>query len=1192
MAKDNPWVGPASFTSKDKERFFGRDDEARELGYLLLSRRAVLLYAQSGAGKTSLLQAKVIPGFEASRKLRVLPLTRVSGPVAAENPYVANTLAGLGLTGCSLPTALDVLLGPEPEFSERDAPPPVLLVIDQFEEVFTFRPDLIRARSEFFEQLRTCLALHSSLRLLLAMREDYLADMDSFAGYLPDRLRTRMRMERLTARQALEAISKPAENAGRPFAPNVASSLVDNLRRVQKPPRSGEKSGEASGEKAEADHYLGPYVEPVHLQIVCRQLWAKLPDDPPRGEREISSSHLEKLAGVDAALTEFYRGSLVAVLALREQAATGEGAALEPVPVVTERQLRDWVGTHLITPAKTRDLVYRDQKDTAGLPNAAASVLAGKYIIRADTRPAGTFYELSHDRLVEPILADNLAWAATYQNPVALAFRRNPDQLMDGSALKDALLFAREHPYELTGPEKAFLLESRRAKSRRNWLRGAAALVMLGLAVLLGIARWESLQARSMAFSAQAEGFLADADRARAMAKGMDMEAMRYLSKQNAHSLVTRAMSLKLDTRDGKVSGAVFSPDARRIVTTGEFGAAIVWDAFTGEKLYTLESSADSENLKGAVFSPDSKRIVTASEDGTAKVWDAASWKRLATLRPDEDPVAVVRVEFSPDNKRIVAVRSDNTATLWDAVTYRRITKMEAHTGDINSAVFSPDSKLFVFAGDDNQAVVWDAATGTKSMILPGPVDATRKGPSGMLMAAFSPDSRLIVTAGLDGKAVVWDAFSGHRKQILSGHRGAVITAAFSPDGMRIVTASFDKTARLWDVATGKSAELKGHTDRVYSAAFSPDGKRVVTAGADKTARLWEVATARSMVELKGHSARVVSAAFSPDGTRIVTASDDETVRVWNLLGWASVSEPVVHGEPVFSAAFSPDGKLIVTASADKTAKVWDAATGTERSTLSGHTDEVNRAAFSPDGKLVVTASADHTARLWDLASGQSIWELKGHEGKVNSAAFSPRGEFVVTASEDKTAKVWDVLSGAERWTLSGHQHGINSAVFSPNGEFIVTASDDDTAQVWDVKKRTLVTTLKGHQNFVTSAAFSPDGKRIVTGSADRTACIWDAATGKQPLFCLTGHTLPVSSVSYSPDGKLILTAGYDRTTRTWNATSGELLSSLAGHKAMVLSAAFSPDGQRVVTAGWDGTARIQRVVTMEEISRLLRKSK
>lgn len=219
------------------------------------------------------------------------------------------------------------------------------------------------------------------LSLLLSMREDYLADLDSYAGLLPDRARTRMRLEHLTYPNAIAALRGPAALAGRPFAIGVAEELADNLR---------------AGDK---------YVEPVQLQIVCQQLWSRLPE----GKAEIDAADVKEFADVDDALTKFYRDAI------------GKAAASTSV---SERALRDWFGRQLITPARTRGLVYRGEKETEGLPNAAVNSLRDSYIVRAEIRGNNTWYELAHDRLIEPILEDNQNLRAAYRNPVAEACER------------------------------------------------------------------------------------------------------------------------------------------------------------------------------------------------------------------------------------------------------------------------------------------------------------------------------------------------------------------------------------------------------------------------------------------------------------------------------------------------------------------------------------------------------------------------------------------------------------------------------------------------------------------------------------------------------------------------------------------------------------------------------------------------
>ena len=799
MAENNPYVGPASFGENDRGRFFGRDDEARELSYLLIARPAVLLYAQSGAGKTSLLQAKVVPDLRESGEMRVLPIARVSGDAEGENIYVANALAGLKLKATAAKLT-DALVSVFAETQDAEEQPPHLLIFDQFEEIFSFRPELGEQRREFFEQLRDCLAAYPKLGLLLSMREDYLADMDSFAGYLPDRLRTRMRMEQLSEKQAHDAIARPAKDAGKPFDAGVAGKLTDDLRRVQ-------TSHKSSAQATSDGHALGKYVEPVQLQIVCRQLWAKLPDDATT----ITGEQVETLARVDDALTNFYRDALKAVR--------------EKVPTLCERAVRQWFSEHLITSAKTRGMVYQGESETEKLPNAVVEVLREKYILRADIRPSGTWYELAHDRLVEPILADNLEWRASYKNPIADALQRGADNLLTGSALVDALRYAKENPGEPNAEEQQFLrkseIEAKKAKVRRRTAIAVTAVVMLTLSILTIWAYRQKRVAQSSALAAQAGTLLAQGEREESLDRAI--RAFGVADTEEAREAVARAfpqLAAKLESHAGSVLSAMFSPDGQRILTVNDDGTARVWNIATGHLL----TQVDVGNFVTATFSPDAQRIFIASLDERARVWNVATSQQVAKLKGKTD--VVESAAFSPDGKRIVTVSQDGTAGVWDAATGEQLAKLEGHTGRIISA-------------------------------------------------AFSPDGQRIVTASSEGTARVWNAATGQQLAKLEGHTDQVYSAAFSPDGQRIVTASEDRTARVWNAATGQQvAKLEGHTDLVDSAAFSPDGQRIVTASCDGTARVWNAATGQQVAKLEGHTDAVYSAAFSPDGQRIVTASE------------------------------------------------------------------------------------------------------------------------------------------------------------------------------------------------------------------------------------------------------------------------------------------------------------------------------
>jgi tetratricopeptide (TPR) repeat protein len=149
----------------------------------------------------------------------------------------------------------------------------------------------------------------------------------------------------------------------------------------------------------------GEFVETVQLQVVCQTLINKLAPDAT----EISMEHLEAYGSLDKALQVFYEDSIREVVQetrkeLREKGETE----------LTEGILRSWFEKKLITPAHTRGLAYRGTTHTEGLPNEAVDVLDQAHIIREERRGSGRWYELSHDRFIDPILTSNKEWLVQY----------------------------------------------------------------------------------------------------------------------------------------------------------------------------------------------------------------------------------------------------------------------------------------------------------------------------------------------------------------------------------------------------------------------------------------------------------------------------------------------------------------------------------------------------------------------------------------------------------------------------------------------------------------------------------------------------------------------------------------------------------------------------------------------------------
>ena len=439
---DSPFVGPRPFEKEDSDRFFGRTRETEELLSLIIAHRAVLVYAQSGAGKSSLLRAGVIKRLE-DQQYQVLHSARVHGllrndvpPESVQNIFVyhavqywAATLPGSESVKDHAKTTLSHFLKPlvaVPAAGEESSPP-LIVILDQFEEFFTTNQHRWQERRPFFDQLAQALHDLPTMKVVFVMREEYIAQLEPFTDLLPEKLRPRMHLERLRGNAARSAVVKPFENRGLSFDPNAADELMAELSEIRV--AEGDKFRETRGE----------FVEPVQLQVVCQSLWENLPSEwkngpnaSSDGSRLITAEYIERFGDVDNALACYYDRSV-------ERATAASGGR------IGEGELRRWFGTALITPTGTRGLAFRGAPGaTWRIPGLALKELEEAHVIRREDRSGTTTHELTHDRFIEPIQKSNDKWLARYQDAERSRAKleehaaRGSDDLLDELALHDA----------------------------------------------------------------------------------------------------------------------------------------------------------------------------------------------------------------------------------------------------------------------------------------------------------------------------------------------------------------------------------------------------------------------------------------------------------------------------------------------------------------------------------------------------------------------------------------------------------------------------------------------------------------------------------------------------------------------------------------------------------------------------------
>jgi WD40 repeat protein len=1050
---DSPFVGLKAMTEADADRFFGRNEEIAEIIAKLKQHRLVAIVADSGAGKSSLAQAGLVPAFRGGaladaggrepddRLWHVVVMRPRRDPMEGLRRGVTEAAERLGRCAeecAALRKRIQVGDPSEAAYAIRcDLPvakTQTLLIVDQFEELLTETGEGQRGP---YVDLLMALEAAGGFWIVLTLRVDHFnlcrPLVALFEHLTRDNQDAVLRLRRITDAGIAEAVRNPLRLAGHTDAAEQ-DALIGSIRR---------DITDRAGDLA-------------LVQMALYAMWQKHQADH-----------------VDLLVAYAQLGGVVGALA--HEAEHVRTQRLD----ATERVLLGSIFVRLVRLGETGGATRRagDLADFEGPRRALIAKLAteecGRLLFAGERS-----VEIAHEALITqwPWLQNTLNEASgdirVLDRLMDKAHRWNTigsraaEHLATGAEREEFGALAECHPEWPSRTEGEFIAASDAAegaarkdregqRARARW--ATIGIFLVGLIALAGALYQmrETAKREAIVLTTLAHRAVADQKYETAMKIGV-----HGLPAPGSSPLALGWSRPEMSGLEAKLAGAAqLTPLVR-------------------------ELKGHSEPVLSAAFSADGARIVTASGDKTARLWDAASGEMLRELKGPGG--AVKSCAFSADGRRIVTASRDGTARVWDAVSAEMLRELKGHGWPVNSAAFSTDGARIVTASDDQTARVWDAASGEMLREL------KRHGGS-VMSAAFSTDGGRIVTASWDRTARVWDAASGEMLRELKGHGDAVMSAAFSSDGRRIVTASWDRTARVWDPARGGMLhELRGHGGPVNDAAFNADGARIVTASED--ARVWDAASGEMLRELKGHGGAVTSAAFSTDGGRIVTASDDRTARVWHADSGEMLRE-LKHGAGVRNAAFSADGRRIVTASGDKTARVWDADSGEMLRELKDGAG-VRNAAFSPDGRRIVTASDDRTARVWDAASGEMLRELKGHNDALTSAAFGPDGRRIVTASWDQTARVWDAASGEMLRELKGHGGWIMSAAFSTDGERIVTASWDSTAQVWDAASGEMLRELKGHGHAVTSAAFSTDGKRIVTASGDETARVWDVRLG------------------------------------------------------------------------------------------------
>jgi len=962
-------------------------------------RKLTIIHGQSGVGKSSILQAGLIPALkQRSIGIRdVLPVLQQVYPdwiIELGNrlrdaladlpriPYQGRSYEYLPIQTGDAEAQKCILNQLE---KHEDYNLLTVLIFDQFEEFFFIYKDP-SSRRKFYEFLRECLDI-PYVKVILSLREDYLhyllecnnrlANFDVINNNILDK-DILYYLDNFSLEDAKLIIQNLTQNSQLVLETLLIDELVKDLARD-----------------------LGE-VRPIELQVVGAQLQTekitKLEQYQQHGPKEIF---------VGRFLEEIVKDC---------------GADNEQIAKLVLYLLTDENNTR---PLKTRaDLELELDVKTEKLDLVLEILVQSGLVLRVPASPTDR-YQLVHDYLVPFVRQQQSA------RLIAELEKEREQRKLTEAKLNEVL--------------KQQLLETRRGllwKVTLGTISGA-------LAIFLPVVLVSQNNTQLISMSTEAKGLLKSNRDLEALVKsikagkrlqewwsiGVKPETEMQVKAALQDVVYTIKERNSLEGHSDAVTSVSFSPNGKMIVSGSADGMVIIWNR-DGKKIKDFK--AHEKKITSLAFSPNSEKILSASEDKTLKLWSLQG-KTNATFNGHEDEIT--SFSFSPDGQKVISGSRDKTLKLWN-LDGTQIKTFKGHTQSINSVTFSHDGRIIASTSEDGMMKLW-SINGKEIKTLYDQGDGV----------SFSPDAQTIVIhrngdlilRRLDGSFIKSYSSSYSSKQSL----------VFSSDGQIIHSAGFSGAViypSILEINTEKRVNLSftGHTNTVNSVSFSPDGKTLASGSEDKTVKIWNLENKNFQISNENEANEINEVSFSPNGQLVASIINNKEVKLWQPNGTLNTTLPGSNS----NISFSADSQKLVSATQMRTFQLWQQ----DGTLLKTHQDEVVNSSFSPDGQIIALVKNDNTVEL-SSNDGKLIKILQGHKDKISKISFSSNGESLATASDDKTVKIWR-RNGTLITTLNG-LNKVSMINFSPDGEIIVIASEDKTIKFWR-RDGTLITSFNG----------------------------------------------------------------------------------------------------------------------------------
>jgi|GEM_PF-3423457 len=1120
---ENPFLGLKPYELKDRKKFYGRDKDLFLMKDRVFSGRTTLLFAASGVGKTSFINAKIIP--ELNEQYYIVyhnqwtvgePLQNLKESLSASAPpeRADGSLEPPGPQN-SLINQLSGFIKSKAEFTTPKNR--CLIILDQFEEVFQHHANE-KYFAKFIEELSELINFNEcNARVMFSMREEFLGELSIFDNKIPDLFGNYYRLKCPNKQEAQEIIERTCSLVERPVDASKLEILVGELTQADK---GRLIDGDAH---LHEDSFERDIVAPPYLQIACQRLWNKqFPStDGERTDDQNGNSKERFLTNYQSGdawrmLRLFCREKL-ANLSNRERALLADAFDF----LVTKRGAKmAYELSSLAEHMGVEEKVLKDVLLKLSRPESR--------ILRQTNGPDHSlWFELYHD-MYGPIIDE---WKRSYQRERRTSFQRalRVASVLLATFTFIAVLIWGFNKYLWEPKQYETTLKNANLQDTKSF--GGAQNAYTELTKIWGYGTtakrlWSAAWQRRAKFAEEQENSQeAFLSWLRAGAEGTS-EQQEEISRQISPYLTTNGYqgliaTERLDPESSTPGNTpMLSADGKALLSLGSDLRVLRWDIRSQELSKSEPLMLDGSNPASTATGSKLQNSSSSSSSDQA----TGSKLRNSSSSSSSDQSASYALQISSAAQNLVGGINRQGFRIWSVDTGAKVWEGSEHQGPRHP----PNS-----------------AYGQNYSALPSIVSSPGQNYSNSNSIVFSPDARHFATTDDRGTVQIYKLENEKFKPF--GHQVAFVSKiAFNPKKPMVLLFLTNNTIRVLDLESGVWQSPNAKLMPLAGPSFSPDGSKFLAAtpGVFNTFEYDQYSsflTQQREIQI-----------WDTDSMKQTGRSLAESVTRWAEYGFCNDNKTVAVADFLLLAE---NRKAL-------TITFWDSADGQLIGSRITSLDNIETFRLNPDGSSVLTLGSGGMAHLWGLTYSENDKKLIKDASKFLQWVSSADGQVVATLNDKQMVTFWDPEKSSQIGsplsldkpdvfgppTQSGNKRGpsnlSNRFALSPHGKWAVITNGSQFV-VWDVKNNRRI--LNGSPRDAVLYRFSPNDDNLAI-SESGVLSLWRQLSTKPTESKITFESKFIYPLLFSADNNYLAALDSDekigRSMKLVDLTTGTVIKS------------------------------------------------